>query len=204
MLEHLLGGRSPVVMPREHGHEEVGKGLSLFLMDKILVSQYFLYRPKAETFDPPQVGLAVEVLARVLAREGQVGGHSTQELHHLSQVVIVLVVGLPFARFKEEVSGHHFKDCAGKTPDISRRVVVCANDDLGGPILSSLDLRGKVVIGPTAIAHVTDLDLDIVANPGSSLKFLIFLLLSLFLFLIAIQKIINLNVLGFSTDALGI
>jgi hypothetical protein len=61
-----------------------------------------------------------------------------------------------------------------------------------------------VVIGPTAIAHVTDLDLDIVANPGSSLKFLIFLLLSLFLFLIAIQKIINLNVLGFSTDTLGI
>jgi len=44
-------------------------------------------------------------------------------------MVIIFVVALTFAGLEEEISSNHLEDGTGETPDISRGVVICANDD---------------------------------------------------------------------------
>lgn len=169
VFQHLLRSRSPVVMPLKHGQQEVRECLRLVLLNQIFVSEHLLDRPVAEPLDAPQITLAVEVLARVFAREGQVLRHATQKLHHLGDVIVIFVVVLPFARLKQKVSSYHFKNSARKRPDICRGIIIGTNDNFRGTILARLDFWSEVVVVPAAISHVTNLDLHIIANLRSSL-----------------------------------
>ena len=121
----------------------------------------------------------------MLSRHRKILGHSSKELHHLSQVVIVLVVILTLSWLKEEVTSHHLEDCAGKAPDICWSVIVGSNYNFWRTILSSLNFRRKMVVRPASIAHVTDLDLHIIADSWASLEFLLFFcILSIFSFFV--------------------
>ena len=128
VFQHLLRGRSPVVVPLQHGQQEVRECLRFILLNQILVREHLFDGPVAETLDAAQIPLAVEVLARVFAREGQVLGHPTQKLHHLSDVVVVFVVVLPFARLKQKVTRYHFENSASERPDVCRGIIVGTND----------------------------------------------------------------------------
>ena len=99
----------------------------------------------------------VEVFARPLTREGQRLGHPSQQLHHLGQVVVILTVLLAFARLEEEVSRRHLEDHAREGPKIGRGAVLGADNYLGRPVLSRLDLVGEVMIGPASISQIANL-----------------------------------------------
>lgn len=49
---------------------------------------------------------------------------------------------------------------AGDTPDIGRRTPFCAEDDFGTAILPGLDVVGEMVVDPSGIAEISDLDCD--------------------------------------------
>ena len=85
-------------------------------------------------------------------------------------MIIILIVVVTLARLEQEISCHHLEDGASEGPDVRRRVVVCSDDNLRGAILSSLNLRREVMVRPAAIAHITDLNLNIVADSRSTLK----------------------------------
>lgn len=72
----------------------------------------------------------VEVLLRVLSRQGHVSWHATQKLHHLSKMVIVFVVVVALSWLEQEVARNHFKNGASKGPHIGACIIVCTNDDL--------------------------------------------------------------------------
>ena len=125
----------------------------------------------------------------MLARESHVLGHSSQQLHHLSEVVIVFVVVVALAGLKEEVTSHHFENGAGKAPDVSGGVVVSTDYDLWRAVLPGLDLRGKVVVSPATIAHVANLNHYVLVDLGTPafLRLTIFLLLLGFI-IVSVKK----------------
>lgn len=169
------------MVPLEHGKEEVGQSMSLVFPDVVLLVEHRLEWPVIQTLDLPQVTAVVEELAAILAGQSQILGHAAEEFHHLRQVVIVLVVVVALARLEQEFTGDHFEDRACERPDISRGVVVGADDDLGRAVLSRLDLGSEVVVRPAAIAHIANLDHDSVVELAASLalqvlQFFIFLL----------------------------
>ena len=67
------------------------------LSDKILLRQNLLKGPEVETADLSQIAVAIEELASVLTRNSHVLRHATKQLHHLGQMIIILVVGLRLA-----------------------------------------------------------------------------------------------------------
>ena len=67
VLQHLLSSSSSVVVPLEHGQQEVRKRLRLLFSNSILFSQHLLQRPVAQSTDAAQVALRVKELARVFA-----------------------------------------------------------------------------------------------------------------------------------------
>lgn len=98
-------------------------------------------------------------------------------------MIIILVVVLALSRLEQEVSSHHLEDCASKTPDIRRGIVIGSNYNLWGTILSSLNFWREMVISPASISHVADLDLNIISNSWASLElFFFFCLFFLFFF----------------------
>ena len=99
-------------------------------------------------------------------------------------MVIVLIIVITFARLKQEISSNHFKYSACERPDISRCIIVSAYYNLWRSILSSLDLRSKVMVSPTSITHITDLHHYIFIDLGTSLLFRLSICLNLSLFLI--------------------
>lgn len=94
-------------------------------------------------------------------------------------VVLVVVLALPW--LEKEVPGHHLKNCTGEGPDIGRGVIVGTDNYLRRSVLARLDFRGEMVMRPTAIAHVTDLDHDCLVDLATSLgELLLELLLHFF------------------------
>jgi len=103
-------------------------------------------------------------------------------------VIVILVVILAFARLKQKISGNHFKNSTGEGPDVSRRVVICANDNFGRPVLPRLNFRCEMVVGPAAIPHITNFNLHILINFRAAFVLVAFLLL---LLLFASKQIIE-------------
>lgn len=174
------------MMPLEHRQQEVCESLGFLFANEILVCEHFLHWPEAQTLDSSQITSAIEKFFGMLAGHRKIFGHSSKELHHLSQVVIILVVVLTLSWLEEEITSHHLKDCAGKAPDICWSVIVGSNYNFRRTILSSLNFWRKMVVCPTSIAHVADLNLYIITDSWSSLEFFLFLcILSIFSFLIS-------------------
>ena len=162
------------MVPCEHWQQKVAECLCLFLANQVLIGEDFLHRPIAEVLDSTQVAAAVEVLFGVLARKGKVLRHPSKQLHHLRQMIVVLVVVAALARLEKEVASDHLKDSASEGPDIGRGVVVSTNNDLRRAVLPSLDLRREVMISPAAISHIANLHLDIITDFGATLELLRF------------------------------
>ena len=185
MSEHFLGSGSLMRIPGKHRSQELSEGFSLILLEMVLLNQHLLQGPIVQSTDMFEMSLSVEILLGVLARECHVLGHPAKQLHHLSEMVVILVIVASFSRLKQEVSSDHFKDSAGKAPHVSRRVVIDSHNHLWRPVLSRLDLRSKVVISPTTIAHVANLDHHVLIQFRASPLRLLFLLLKEFLLLLS-------------------
>jgi len=67
MLEHLLGSCASIMMPGQHGHEEVSKSKSLFFFDQILLSENFVDWPKVETGNVAKIAFAIKEFAGMFA-----------------------------------------------------------------------------------------------------------------------------------------
>ena len=91
-------------------------------------------------------------------------------------MIVILIVVLTLARLEQEITSDHLEDGASQTPYVSTGVIVGPNDDLRGSVLPGLNLRCEVVMGIASIAHITNLNHDIVANLGSTIRALVFLL----------------------------
>ena len=107
------------MVPVEHGQKEVGQGVSLVLLDVVLLVEHRLERPIVETLDALQVAAISEELAAILAGQSKILGHSTEQFHHLRQMIIILVVVVALARLEQELARDHLKDSARERPDIS-------------------------------------------------------------------------------------
>lgn len=107
------------MIPVKHGQEEVSHSLCLVFLDVVLLVEHRLQRPVVEALDAFQVAAVGEELAAVFAGESEVLWHSSEKLHHLRQVVIILVVVVALARLEQEFAGDHLKDSARERPDIS-------------------------------------------------------------------------------------
>lgn len=71
-------------------------------------------------------------------------------------MVIVLVIVVAFARFKQEVTGQELEDHTGERPQVGACVVRVTQDGLRASVLSGLNLASEVVMSPAAIAHIDD------------------------------------------------
>jgi uncharacterized protein (DUF362 family) len=114
VLKHLLGSGATVVVPRKHWHEEVTESESLFLLDQILVGQNLMERPVVKTGYSAQVTATVKEFSGVFSRESQVFGHAAEQLHHLGEMVVVLVVVLSLSGLEQKVTSNHFENSAGE------------------------------------------------------------------------------------------
>ena len=84
-------------------------------------------------------------------------------------MVIVFVIIVSLARFKQEITRDHLKDCTSQAPHISWGVIISTYNYLWRTILSSLNLWRKVMICPAAVTHIAYLYHDIFINFGASL-----------------------------------
>jgi len=94
-------------------------------------------------------------------------------------VIVVLPVLLTLARFEQEISSGHLENHAGKRPQIGRCSVLGADDNLWRSILARLDLSREVVVGPTAVSEITNLELQIFTEFRASTFSTVFLNLML-------------------------
>jgi hypothetical protein len=91
-------------------------------------------------------------------------------------MVIIFIVVTTLTGLKQKIASYHFKDSTSQAPDISRRVIVGTYDDLWRAVLTSLNLRSKVVICPASISHVANFDHYILIDFRSSLALLLLLI----------------------------
>lgn len=83
-------------------------------------------------------------------------------------MIIILAILLALARLEKEVTCCHLKDHAGEGPEVGARTILGPNDHFWRAVLPSLNLRRKVVIGPTAVAQVAYLELEVFSQFWSS------------------------------------
>lgn len=69
-------------------------------------------------------------------------------------MVVVFAVFVPLARLKQEVSGGHLENHTRKRPYIRSRIIFLSDDNLGRPILSSLNLGREVMVRPATIPEI--------------------------------------------------
>jgi hypothetical protein len=184
VLQHLLSGCTSLMVPGEHGQQKVRQHVGFLLLDAVLFNQHLLQGPVVQALDSPQVTLGIEEFAGVLARQSQVLWHSAEELHHLGEMIVVLVVVLTLTGFEEEVTGDHLEDGTCKRPNVSRGVVVGADNDFRRSVLSGLNLGRKVMVSPASISHIANLDHYLGVQLSSSLakQFLLLFILLLHFF----------------------
>lgn len=115
------------------------------------------------------MSFAIKKFSRVLTRQGKVLRHSTQKLHHLGQVIIILIIVISLSWLEEKISSNHFKDSTCKGPNISSGIIISSNDDFRRSILASLNLRCKVMMSPATITHITDLNHDFIIQLSTTL-----------------------------------
>merc|ERR1719150_2227518 len=93
----------------------------------------------------------------------------------MCQVVLVPGVVLTTVGLKQIVACSQLKCHAGKGPDISRSAVARAYQHLQGPILPGLNVLSEVVLDPTGVTKVGNLDLEVLhhLNAGVGLPLLL-------------------------------
>lgn len=69
-------------------------------------------------------------------------------------MIIILIIIIPFLWLKQKVPCQHFKNHASERPNISARIIRIPNNSLRRPVLSGLNLRSEMMMGPTSIPHV--------------------------------------------------
>ena len=83
-------------------------------------------------------------------------------------MIIILAILLALARLEKEVTSCHLKDHAGEGPEVGAGTVLGPDYHFWRAILPSLNLRRKVMIGPTAVAQITNLELEVFSQLWSS------------------------------------
>lgn len=107
-------------------------------------------------------------------------------------MIVILVVGFSFTRFKQKISCDHLENSASKTPNICACIILGANNYFRWSILARLNFRSKVSIGPAPVSHITDLYLNIITKSGTTLHLSFVICYSfLFFFLLFFFKNIN-------------
>ena len=76
----------------------------------------------------------------------------------MRQVVLVLAVAGAGVRLEQEVPGGELEGHAGRAPDVSRGSIARPDNDLQGPVLPGLNVVSEVVMLPTRVTQVSDLD----------------------------------------------
>lgn len=81
-------------------------------------------------------------------------------------MVIRLAVSLVLrlSRVKQEISCDQLIGHTRKRPQISGNIIIDPEHDLGSTILPRLDLMREVVVGPAAIAQVTNFELNLFSS----------------------------------------
>ncbi len=90
-------------------------------------------------------------------------------------MVIILVIVVAFARFKQEVTSQQLEDHACERPQVGACVVRVTEDGLRASVLSGLNLAREVVMSPTTIAHVDDSQVAVLVQGWPSLHLLAFI-----------------------------
>jgi hypothetical protein len=88
-------------------------------------------------------------------------------------MVIIFIKCLSFSRLKKKVSSNHFKNHTGKWPHICRWTIVNTNNSLRRSVLSCLNLTWKMMMIPTTISQITNLDLNVFIYFWSTFQFLL-------------------------------
>lgn len=115
------------------------------------------------------------IFAKILVFLGTSGNKMRMEIPNkflnLCQVIIVFTPTLCFPRLKQQISSEHLIHHAGKRPDIRGLVISLSKDNLRWPVLSSLNLSRKMVMFPTCISQICNLNLKRFFQLTSSVKF---------------------------------
>ena len=83
-------------------------------------------------------------------------------------MVIIFAILLALARLEQEVTRCHLENHAGKGPEVGARTILGPNDDFWRAVLPSLNLRRKVVVGPTTVAQIAYLEFEVFSQFWSS------------------------------------
>ena len=75
-------------------------------------------------------------------------------------MVVRLAIILTLARVEQEVAGDEFKRHASHRPQVCTHIIVQAKHHFWTTVLARLDLLSEVVVGPAAVAKITDLQRD--------------------------------------------
>ena len=81
-------------------------------------------------------------------------------------MIVILAILLALSRLEEEVTSGHLEDHAGEGPEVGTGPILGAYDDFRRAVLPRLDLRREVMIGPAAVAQVTNLQLKVLTKLG--------------------------------------
>ena len=84
-------------------------------------------------------------------------------------MIIVFIIIVSLARFKQEITGDHLKYCTGQAPYISWRIIISTYNYLWRTILPSLNLWRKVMVCPAPVTHIAYLYHNVFVNFGTSL-----------------------------------
>ena len=76
-------------------------------------------------------------------------------------MIIVLTILLSFARLEQEVTRRHLENHAGEGPKVGTRAILSPYDHFWRAVLPGLDFCREVMICPTAISQITNLEFKI-------------------------------------------
>ena len=159
----------------EHGRQEVGDALVLVVLEVVLFPQHVGERPMPQPMDVAQLAFPVEDFLRPLARQAQRLGERAQQLDDLRDVIVVFAVLGARLRIEQIVACNELKNLGvsalsgefpggtyhgSHAPYVGAGAPFRAEDDLGRPILPSLDVVGEVVVDPARVAEIGNLDTD--------------------------------------------
>ena len=96
--------------------------------------------------------VSAEKLVEELTLQSVIFRHGAEHFNNLGKVVVCLAVVLTFSRIKQKIASYQLENHACEAPQVSTRIVIDSQHDFGSAILTSLDLRCKVMVRPTTVS----------------------------------------------------
>mmetsp|Transcript_17744 Transcript_17744/g.55032 ORF Transcript_17744/g.55032 Transcript_17744/m.55032 type:complete len:486 (-) Transcript_17744:1677-3134(-) len=157
--EHLIGCGTLTWVKGKHGKQEFRDFVRLLAAETVLLVEHIAKSPKPQIFDVPQFSAGVEERrAELSASHRHVWRQRAEQLHDERQMVFVAWVLAGLLRVEEELTGEQLEEHASGAPEVDRRAVRVANDDLGAAVLTRLHLVRELFVCPAAVAEVGEAD----------------------------------------------